>query len=212
IGIGPGRTAGFLKLLARRYTGIDYSPFMVEGVRRTHPDVDVRLMDMRDLSAWPAETFQFVLATSNVLDAVGHEDRLRTLGEVHRVLAPDGIFAFSSHNRHYHLAGRGPRLAYSRNPITQLLLAGRYLQCWRNHRRVSINRRQAPDYALFDDPGHDFALIHYYITRQCQAVQLDQVGFALLDIVDGQGRDVGPTDDDAASPSLMYVARRKSRF
>jgi hypothetical protein len=106
------------------------------------------------------------------------------------------------------LAGHGPCLEFARNPVTQLGLGLRYLRCLLNHRRVSPHCRQRKAYALFDDPGHDFALIHYYITRQAQARQLAAAGFRLLDVIDGEGHDVAGDDDDSASPNLMYVAAR----
>jgi len=209
IGVGTGRTIAFLKPLARRYACLDYSPAMVQRVRRDHPDLDVHLTDMRDLSPWRDESFDFVFAANNVLDAVGHEDRLRTIGEIRRVLMPEGLFVFSSHNRRFRLAGHGPRLEYSRNPVTQLSLALQYLRSLVNHRRLLANRRDGSDYALFADPGHDFGLIHYYVDRSRQAAQLDAHGFQLLDVVDMAGRELTGDDDDADSASLMYVARRR---
>ncbi|HEX3697403.1 MAG TPA: class I SAM-dependent methyltransferase [Polyangia bacterium] len=209
LGVGTGRTIAYLKPLARRYVCLDYSRPMVDHVRSNHPDVDVRWADMRDLSPWRADAFDFVFATSNVLDAVSHRDRLKVLSEVRRVLTADGVFVFSSHNRAFRQAGRGPQMEYSRNPITQVLLVGRYLRCWANHRRTVEGCCQRDDYALFDDPGHDFGLIHYYITSAHQTAQLDAAGFQLLDVVDGEGRSIRAGEDGSASPSLMYVARRR---
>jgi SAM-dependent methyltransferase len=209
LGVGTGRTTAYLKPLARRYVCLDYSQAMIDHVRRDHADVDVRWADMRDLSPWPEETFDFVFATSNVLDAVSHDDRLRILSEVRRVLTDDGFFVFSSHNRAFREAGRGPRMEYSRNPITQVLMVGRYLRCWANHRRTVEGCCQRDDYALFDDPGHDFGLIHYYITSERQAAQLEAAGFELLDVVDMEGRNIHAGESGSASPSLMYVARRR---
>jgi SAM-dependent methyltransferase len=209
LGVGTGRTIAYLKPLARRYVCLDYSRTMVDHVRIHHAGVDVRTADMRDLSPWREETFDFVFATSNVLDAVSHDDRLKVISEVRRVLTADGLFVFSSHNRAFRQAGHGPRMEYSRNPITQVLLIGRYLRCWANHRRTAEGCCQMDDYALFDDPGHDFGLIHYYITREHQAAQLDAAGFQLLDVIDSEGDNICAGEDGAASPSLMYVARRR---
>lgn len=209
IGVGTGRTIPFLEPLARRYACFDYSPAMVERVRRDHPRVDVRLADMRDLSPWPAASFDFVFAANNVLDAIGHDDRLRAVAEIRRVLTAEGLFAFSTHNRRYRLAGHGPLLERSRNPVTQLSLVARYLRCVLNHRRLEARRVETADYALLDDPGHDFGLLHYYVSRDRQAAQLASAGFDLLSVVDMAGRELGPDDDGAASASLMYVARRR---
>src|SRR5436190_12668983 len=160
LGVGTGRTIDFLKPVARHYVCLDYSPVMVDFVRSTRPDVEVHLADMRNLSTWGAEAFDFVFGSNNVLDAVSHDDRIRTLSEIRRVLSSNGVFMFSSHNRHYRYAGSGPRLRPSRNPVTQLLNVGHYFRQQMNHHRLSRHRRLEQDYALLDDIGHDFSCLH----------------------------------------------------
>ena len=49
--------------------------------------------------AFPDAAFDIVAFSYNGLDAVGFEDRHVVLDEVARVLAPGGVFAFSSLNR-----------------------------------------------------------------------------------------------------------------
>jgi SAM-dependent methyltransferase len=207
LGIGAGRTIDFLRPLAGRYVCMDYAPEMVEVVRASWPDVDVRLADMRDLSGCPEGAFEFVFGPNNVLDAVSHEDRLRTLREVRHVLSAGGVFAFSSHNRRYEEAGRGPRLPYSRNPVTQLVLIARYIRQLRNHRRVRGQRSLGQDYAVLDDIGHDYTVLHYYVDRQAQRRQLEDAGFELLDIFDVAGKRLSEGGRETSSPYMMYVAR-----
>jgi SAM-dependent methyltransferase len=209
IGIGTGRTAGFLQPLARRYVCIDYSQEMVDHVRKALPGVEVHLADMRDLSRWGAAEFDFIFAPDNVFDAVSHADRLRILAEARRVLSTEGLLVFSSHNRRYRVAGKGPRLTYSRNPVTQALHVLRYLQRRLNHLRVGRLHRHEDEYALLNDIGHDYALLHYYIDRDRQQGQLDAAGFRLLEVIDSDGRSLREGDEDASSPSLLYVAARK---
>ena len=208
LGIGTGRTTPFLAPLAARYVGTDYSPPMVEYVRSHMPEIDVRLADMRDLSAFPSGSFDFAMASCNVIDAVSLEDRLRTLGEWHRVLRPHGIVMFSSHNRRYHRALAGPALARSRNPVTQLRHLQQYVRSVINHARVGRLRRVDGEYALLNDVGHDYAALHYYIDRDTQRRHLEQSGFLLRDVFAGFGGVVGNAGDDSASPSLLYVAER----
>lgn len=206
LGVGTGRTIDFLRPLASRYVCLDYAPEMVEFVRSTRPDVEVHLADMRDLSQWPTETFDFVFGPNNVLDALSHDDRLRSLREVRRVLSSTGLLVFTSHNRQFRFAQSGPRLQYSRNPVTQLANIARYLRQQLNHRRLAPLRRFERDYALLNDNGHDYALLHYYVDRDIQRQQLEHAGFRLVEILDYSGRVLAEGGDDSSSPALMYVA------
>jgi len=145
-----------------------------------------------------------------VFDAVSHEDRLRILAEARRVLSADGLLMFSAHNRRSRTAGKPPRLAYSRNPIAQARYVLEYLKRTRNHLRVG--RLQPPRGGVRAGSttlGTTYALLHYYIDRDKQRRQLEAGGFRLLDVFDSDGRSLGESDDDASSPSLLYVAARK---
>jgi len=208
VGVGTGRTASYLSPLARRYVCIDYSAEMVEYIRATLPGTEVHLADMRDLTAWDAAAFDFILATNNVLDAVSHDGRLKTLGEAHRVLSTDGLLLFSSHNRRYRMAQSGPSLEYSRNPASQAIHLVKYAQRLVNYLRIRGQRRFEEEYAILNDIGHDYRLLHYYIDRDVQLRQLAAAGFRLLDVFDSEGRRLRSGDDDTSSPSLMYVAAR----
>ncbi len=209
IGVGTGRTARFLSPLARRYVGIDYSQEMVDHVRMALPDVEVHLADMRDLSRWQDGEFEFIFASNNVVDAVSHAERLKVLSEAQRVLSAGGLLVFTSHNRRYRLAQSGPRLEYSPNPITEGIHVITYLRRRLNHLRVGRLRRFEEEYALLDDIGHDYGLLHYYIDADRQAQQLDAAGFRLLEVFDSDGRSLRDGGDDASSGSLLYVAARR---
>jgi SAM-dependent methyltransferase len=206
MGVGSGRTARFLAPLASQYVCFDWSPPMVEHVRQHLPGVDVRLGDMRDLSPFAEASFDFVFGSCNLIDAVTHDDRLRVLGEVRRVLVSGGVFAFSSHNRQLRGALAGPRLRIARNPATQLMHVWRYARSLVNHARVRRLRRIDDGYAVLNDPGHNYAALHYYIDRHTQQRQLASCGFRLLNVFDRDGRVLDEGDTDSESPSLLYVA------
>jgi SAM-dependent methyltransferase len=209
IGVGTGRTARYLAPLAAAYVATDYSPDMIAYLREHMPALDTRNVDMRDLSVFADGTFDFALASANVIDAVSHADRLRTLAELHRVLRAEGILMFSSHNRRFRLALRGPWLERARNPVTQAVHIARLMRGIVNHARVGRLRRIEADYALLNDHGHDYAALHYYIDREHQHRQLEAAGFTLCDVFDSSGRRLNADDDDSADPSLLYVARRR---
>lgn len=208
IGAGTGRTTIYMAGLARRYQAIDYSQAMVSRFRESFPEVPVALADMTDLHAFDNAGFDFVLASNNVFDAVGHEDRLRTLREIHRLLRPDGILMFSSHNRDVMHAMQGPRLEVSRNPVTQLALMARWGISFFNHARLKKSQLSTDGYAIINDNAHDWAMLHYYIGPNEQARQLAAEGFRLIEAFDQTGKPVAPGERATDSRSLLYVAQR----
>jgi SAM-dependent methyltransferase len=210
LGVGAGRTARFLEPLSARYECLDYSPVMVSYVKQTMPGISVRVGDIRDLSEFDDESFDFVFGSNNVISTVSHEDRLVVLGEVHRVLRPGGIFMFSAHNRRYRHALSGPRLRWSRNPVTLARNVYASIRSIPNHARVRHHRRLSPEYALLNDEGHEYAVLHYYIDRSHQERQLGEAGFDLLDVFDYNGQLLDGSHPDDDSPFMMYVARRSA--
>lgn len=208
IGAGTGRTAIYLAPLARRYQAIDYSPVMVQQFEQALPGVPIALADMRDLSRFGEAEFDFVLASNNVFDAVGHQDRLRTLREVHRVLRPGGTLMFSTHNREVRQLLRGPRLRFTRNPVTQARLVVQWCRALANHARLGRLQEIGKDYAIVNDEAHDCSLLHYYIGPEAQRRQLETLGFELLEVLDRFGVPVPSGGRAEHSRWLLYVARR----
>jgi len=211
IGIGTGRTSRYLAPLARCYLGIDYSPVMLRHVTAAMPELPVRQLDMSDLSSLDAASFDFIFAPNNVLDAVSHGLRLRSLCHWQRVLRPGGMVLFSAHNRSYRYALRGPRLALSRNPVTQARLLLRFARCSVNYLRLAGERLQTDEFALLTDTGHEYSCLHYYIERDAQYAQLRACGFTCVDSFCHSGCSVAAAADGEVlgSPSLMYVARKQ---
>ena len=208
LGVGTGRSSIYLAPLAQRYEAIDYSPQMVAAMHAAMPALSVRLGDMRDLVDFPDASFDFVFGPNNVIDAVGSEGRQRTVGEVARVLRHKGMFMFSSHNWDSADALSGPRLEWSLDPCAMLLHLTEWARQLANHRRMTTLREVHDDYALLDDYGHDFTLLHFYATQNYERQQLDTAGFETIDVLDRTGNAVSPEDHTPGSPYLMYVARR----
>lgn len=208
IGVGAGRTTRYLAPVARRYEAVDYSPAMVAHVRTAFPGTSVREADFRALTPFADEAFDVVLASDNVVDAFGHEDRMSALEEAARVLRPGGLFAFSSHNVDYAHAYEGPKLEWSRNPFTLARRVGSLVTSIRNHRRVERHRRVTSEYALLNDTGQNFACLHYYASWDTVRAQLERSGLRLLDVFDSDGHSLQPGADTSAYPSLFYVAER----
>lgn len=208
IGAGAGRTAIYLAPLARHYQAIDYSPVMVRQFERALPGIPIALADMRDLSRFGPASFDFVLASNNVFDAVDHADRLRTLHEVRRVLRPGGILMFSAHNREVANLWRGPRLHFTRNPATQAKQVVHWCLSLANHARLRRLQEDNQDYAIVNDEAHDCGLLQYYIGPEAQRRQLAALDFELLETLDFQGSPILPGERAEHSRWLLYVARR----
>jgi SAM-dependent methyltransferase len=208
LGCGAGRLAAHLRPLTARYVGIDVSPHMVEYCRQLLPDLTFAVGDMNDLTEFPDGGFSTVFAIANLFDVVAHDDRLAVLRAVHRLLAPNGLLVFSSHNFNWSAMGEPPHLELSLRPF---VLARRVV----HHARARYQRarrkhleQHTRDYAVVTDSGHDYTVLHYYVARLTQRRQLADVGFTLLDTLDPEGRLLTDTDDDRRWPSLVYVARR----
>jgi SAM-dependent methyltransferase len=208
LGVGTGRTTLFLEPLARRYEGLDFSPVMVDYVRRQMPRVSVHLGDIRDLSAFGNASFDFVFGPNNVISAVSHSDRLRTIAEAHRVLRGDGLFVFSSHNLGYRDAHAGPRLRLQRNPVSMARNVVAFGRSLVNDARIRHHRFVGEAYELINDEGHEFGLLHYYVRRAVADAQLQEAGFRLLDVIDPSGRFLAAAEPDDHAPFLLYVARK----
>src|SRR5262249_40143015 len=148
------------------------------------PEVSVRQADFRDVSVFGDGSFDFILATDNVIDALSPDDRLRALAEASRVLRIGGILAFSSHNIQYEKAFSGPQLNWSRNPAQFGVNCVKFVLSLWNHQRVGPMRRVEADYALINDPGHFFACLHYYVAPSTMQIQLKRYGMRLVEIFD----------------------------
>ena len=195
----PG-VSGHLSRVAGKVTGLDIGPAMVEYCRATYPEAAFVVGDMRELP-FPGGAFDVVVGIDNVMDAVGHEDRLTVLAEVRRVLAPRGVYLFSTHNRAHAPWAQGPRIPRSRNPA-------RVIRCLRNRRRLRPLQRIERDYSILNDCGHDYAVLHYYIDRATQERQLHECGFEALLCMDHTGRELLPEETVPGSAHIHYGARR----
>ncbi|MDB5337988.1 MAG: hypothetical protein JWN70_3607 [Planctomycetaceae bacterium] len=208
LGCGAGRLATYLRPLVEKYVGLDVSAHMVKYCQQAFPTLDFVQGDMRSLTPFDDGAFDTVFAVANLFDAVTHEERRRVLAEVRRVLAPGGLLIFSAHNRNYAHAGTGPKLKFSRNPISQLRLLMEYWRASANHQRIKAFHRFEPEYALLNDSGNCYHTLHYYIERDVQTRQLVSAGFEPIECLGDWGETLGANSRDDAYPSILYVARR----
>lgn len=207
LGCGTGRLTRPLSEAASELIALDLSQEMVDACQERCPSARVEQGTLLDLSRFPDRGFDAVVAGFNVLDYLSDQERRGVLAEVHRLLVPGGLLLFSSHNRHFHA-----RLAQAvwllvgdpRHPLSGLRRLPTRL---RNRRRLRAQVREERDYAIRNDASHDFSILNYFISRDAQARQLDEVGFDLVECLDLDQRVVPPGARAGRCPELHYVAR-----
>ncbi len=114
----------------------------------------------------------------------------------------------STHNRGVaaHL-GDPLRLSGMSLPVALWTMA-RLPRRWLNRRRIVRFERHEPTYAILNDVGHDFSVMHYYSTRDAQVRQFEAHGFEVLACLDLDGEPVGPGELAEQCSELHYVVRR----
>lgn len=207
ISIGGGRTTAFLLPISRDYVGIDYAPDLVETAQRRYPEATILCRDARDLKSFADATFDFALSSNNGLDYMVHEDRIRVLGEICRVLKRGGLFMFSTHNRDYKHFDRLPwqqGLSFDLKFFKNCAHALCYLPKHLSLKKHAVYR---DEYAVINDNAHGYALLTYYISINSQVAQLEQTGFGETEAYDFDGRvcQAGTT-----SPWIYYLTRKQS--
>lgn len=205
LGCGAGRLTGHLAKAAESLHAVDVSPAMIEACRGRHPQVRLDLMDLREIGQLPPASFDAVVAPYNVIDVLGDADRGRAL-DVFRALLPlYGFLILSSHN----LAAPPPKHIPRPKTLKEAVKTALGLPRWLpTRRRLLPHEHVEQDYAVLNDPAHDYGLLHYYITRDDQERQLSKHGFALIDCLDLDGASVPRGERAAHSSELHYIARR----
>ena len=177
IGVGGGRTTHFFSPLVKQYLGIDYSEQMLNACKKRflkHSDnISFKLCDVRTMKIIKSNYFDFILASSNGLDYMPHNDRLKALKEIKRVGKKGGYFFFSAHN----LLGidRLLEVKLSLNPIkmSKNLIAYVLLKILNK----DFNKLKQEKYTFINDGAHQFRLSTYYIMPMEQIKQLENIGF-----------------------------------
>ena len=215
IGCGAGRILGYLLALGAEAYGIDVSPRMVEYCRERYPGATVMVADMADLPAALEGPFDAIFGSYNVIDVLDDSARRALLADLHARLRPGGLLIFSSHNlaqAEARPAGVKPRRLLSKlnRPVSELAaFAWRMPGRVRNRRRLAPLERRVSEYAILNDEALDYGLLHYYIRRDDQSRQLEQLGYELVACLDLEGRSVPAGETAAHSSELHYVARRR---
>ena len=212
LGCGGGRLTGHLTELGASVHGVDVAEKMVAYCRRTYPRASFSQGELRDAASWGAGPWDALVAGWALIDVLSDQERANFFEDAHGVLASGGLLIFSSHNLACAHLLRGPLGSISfDNPVSFASQVLRLPRSFSNHRRLTRWQRFEPDYAILNDAAHDYSLLHYYITRDGQARQLERHGFELLECVGAVGDPVAAGDPALGSRELHYAALRFER-
>ncbi|MBL4709702.1 MAG: methyltransferase domain-containing protein [Flavobacteriales bacterium] len=214
IGIGTGRTTNFLSPLSKNYIGIDYAPRMIEICKKNFPEANTMVCDVRSMP-FEEEQFDFILFSFNGIDHVEHHERISILNNIRKLLKPDGIFCFSTHNldcnRNHPFSHH--RFKLYKNPLKLISQNAKELPKFSygfyNWMKNKKYERYESEYAIIRDLGHDYGLVLYYISRESQLNQLTESLFSNIEVLALDGSYL-KANDSSKDVWLYYVMGRKN--
>ena len=182
LGVGAGRTTALVRERSSTYLGIDVTPEMVELGKQRFPDADLRVADARDLRSICAdESFDIVMFSFNGIDAVDHAGRIAVIEEARRVLAPGGLFLFSSLNmagfsydtRPWHQDTLFDWVRVPRHPL-------RFVRSFRNYLRLRHSAEDGPDWSRRLLRSHEFRFLVHFAPLAATVALVERAGFRVL--------------------------------
>jgi len=176
IGVGAGRTTKFFAAHFDKYTGIDQSEKMIDVCRKrfgNEKNMEFLVLDAQKMDVFNNDTFGFIMFSFNGIDCVNHNSRLMILKEIYRLLKPEGLFTFSSHN-----IFNIPDLFSFHFPKNPLNLFPEWKQ-WKKINKINPESKELirNDYCMIQDGDIDFTTEYYYINPAFQILQLKDAGF-----------------------------------
>jgi SAM-dependent methyltransferase len=184
LGVGGGRTVKPLLKVSADYLGVDYSPEMIEACRKRFPQQRFAVADARDLSTIADGTVFLVSFGWSGLCMVDHDDRLKILREIYRVLRPGGVFLLTTYNQDSPVESAGfafPEFNFRKRPDALLREIWRFssdtMTRWRNWTRMRHRSVRHREYSMINDRSHDYSVMLYYITVESQRRQIEALGF-----------------------------------
>ena len=211
IGVGAGRTTVVFAPLVSEYVAVDSSDAMVRACndrfRDSNPSWAFRVGDARALNDFEDGSFGFVLFSFNGIDCMSHEDRLRTLCEIRRVLEPGGFLAFSTHNLNSSFESRfSVRKARGIASATRLMVQTIKFRLFNPKPDVL----RVGDYAMIRDGAGSFRAAQYYVKPRAQRTQLQTCGFRNIRVFSHPtGRELMEGEEGEAQDAWLYYLCRR---
>ena len=197
MGVGGGRTTGYFLPIVNSYIGADYAPNMIAECKKKFRSKKIfEVLDVRNMSKFSDNMFDFILFSYNGIDSFGIEDRETSLKEIKRVLRNDGYFAFSTHNINWEgLYGLfkfkimfrrlADKAENTKNPFTKFIIFFKsfFINLRLNFQNKSFNIKNHIDYlrkegyGLLTDNSLNGKVSIFYISYKSQVQQLEKFGF-----------------------------------
>lgn len=192
LGCGAGRTTSVLHEAGFDVVGVDISEPMVRAAADPSPRIEFQVGDASK-QGFRDESFEYALFSWNGLSELPEEARVDALEEIHRVLKPGGVFAFSNMNSVCYYFVRGVRY-----PLDTIDFWRRNVRAGRVLSRYKLRKR---------NPQSDETWVgeNYFIDPVRQRSQLREHGFETVEILGG-----GPFRK-YVHPAPYYVARKVQR-
>ena len=133
------------------------------------------------------------MAPDNLIDVFDDAERRQVLADMKDLLAPEGLFIFSTHDLGWLDSNSGPReweVTSTRDELRKLIEKSpvELVKGVRSRRERKSNRKRLGpfqqrngDHAIINDFPHDYSLLHYYIRRDDQERQLEELGYELVE-------------------------------
>ncbi len=100
VGCGAGRTTLAMdKLGFHTVLGIDLNPAMIDAARTIAPTLKFRIGDATDLASQDNRFDAVLFSFNGIMTIPERKNRIQAFREIHRVLRPNGVFIFTTHDR-----------------------------------------------------------------------------------------------------------------
>lgn len=200
------RLTALLAAHADSLTGLGRSTPTVELCRSLHPTARFLERDIRDLGSFEDGQFNAIVAGHAEIDLLGDAQRRLLLDRLRRILAPDGVLLFTSHNLGYESYVPPPGRHLGLNPLSAMLRLAKLPHALGNRARLGRLQERELGYAILNTPAENYSLLHYHISRDAQERQLIQHGFLLLECLRPDGAEVGVGSLAHRCHQLHYAA------
>ena len=207
LGVGAGRTTGHLAPGASRYVGVDLSDAMIAACRAAFPGLAFVCGDASDLTSIAGDgSFDAVVFSFNGIDCLPDDEARRAcLGEVGRVLAPDGVFIFSTHNPFVLVRRTGP-LSLARWKLSVARIARAVGRSVVHTATLLRTPRLWRGEGYYLDSAHGGIRLHAADRRRV-AAEVEQSGFDVIEVI---GSDHPRPPRWWITPFYYYVVRPRA--
>lgn len=207
LGATGDHLTGALAHHANSMLGVGVSAPTNQLCRQRHPHAKFLEQNLGDLDCFGDGQFNAVVAGRFALDLLSDGQRRLLLNQICRVLAPGGVLIFSSHNLACESLVPSPLRAALRRPWRIVSLP----QALANRAQLGHLQRRERGYALLNDVEVNYGLLHYFIGRDGQELQLNEVDLELRECITPAGLQVPPGCEAYGERELYYVAQPLDR-